>query len=133
MKRHYTSKNAGATRVEKGNLLENFKIDMMSSISLYLDVMIEKNKKLAKYLVLGVFFLNCIKKHSLREFPLDKVEVFVLCDLEHDTKYFPSLPKVKAVFQASTMVMDQTCFLSQKKAWPPHIPCMNSDPPYFNS
>ena len=36
--------NGGATHAEIGNLLENFKIEMMSSISLEIDILREKQK-----------------------------------------------------------------------------------------
>ena len=54
---------------------------------------------MAEDLVLGVCFPKCKKKHSLREFPLDKVEVCGLCELEQEIKDFPSLPKAKEIFQ----------------------------------
>ena len=88
----------GATRVEIGNILENFKTDMMSSISSQMDVMREKKKQVAEDLVLGMFFPKCRKKHHLKECPLDKEEVCGLCKLEHDFKDCPSLPKAKEVF-----------------------------------
>ena len=105
----------------------------MSSISSQLDVMRENTKHAVEHMVLGVFFPKCRKRHPLREFLLDKVEVCGLCDLEHDTKYFPSMPKVKEVFQASTMDMEQSCFISQKKPWKPQIPGISLDPTPFNS
>ena len=88
---------------------------MMSSISSQLDVMRETKKQAVEDMVLGVFFPKCRKRHPLREFLLDKVEVCRLCNLDHDTKYFPSLPKVKEVFQESTVDTKQACFISQKK------------------
>ena len=61
---------------------------MMSYISSQLDVLREKLRQAKQDLALGVFCPKCIKKHPLRECPLDKVEVCVLCDLDHDTKEF---------------------------------------------
>ena len=87
---------------------------------------------MVKDLVLGVLFPKCIKKHLSRECPLDKVEVCGLCDLEHDTKYFPSLPNTKVFFQESTVDVEQACYISQKKPWKPRIPGINSDPTHFN-
>ena len=56
-----------------------------------------------------------------------------MCELEHDIKYFPSLPKDKEVFQASTVDIKHACFILQKKSWKPHIPSMNSEPTPLNS
>ena len=78
----------------------------MSYISSQLDVMRENKKQAVEDMVLGVFFPKCRKKHLLREF---------LHDNDHDTKYFPSLPKVKEVFQSSTVDTKQAYFISQKK------------------
>ena len=76
---------------------------------------------------------NTKEEHWLRECLLDKVEVCLLCDLDRDTKEFPSLPKVKADFQESIMDMEQDYFISQKKPWKPRAPGMNLDSTYFNS
>ena len=70
------SSNGGATRAEIGNLLEKFKIEMMSSISLEIDVLREKQKQVVEDLTLGVFCPRCRKTNPLKAFPLDKVEVF---------------------------------------------------------
>ena len=69
------SSNGGASHAEIGNLLENFKTEMMSSISSKIDVLRVKQKQAIEDLTLGVFYPRCRKNHSLKEFPLDKVEV----------------------------------------------------------
>ena len=93
--RTHNSSNGGATRGEIGNLFENFKTKMMSSISSKIDVLREKQKQVVEDLTLSVFYPKCRKKHPLKECPLDKVEVCQLCELNHDTKECPSLPQVK--------------------------------------
>ena len=70
---------------------------MMSYISSHLDVLKEKHKHDEVELTLDMFCAKCRNKHPLREFPLDKVEVCGICDLDHNTKDFTSLPRVKAV------------------------------------
>ena len=47
--------NGGDTCAEIGNLLENFKIEMMSSISSEIDVLKAKQKQAVEDLTLGVF------------------------------------------------------------------------------
>ena len=74
----------------------------MSSISSEIDVLREKQKQAVEDLTLGLFCPKCRKNHPLKELPLDKVEVCQLCELNHDTKEFPSLPQVKEVLQEST-------------------------------
>ena len=80
------SSNGGAIRAEIGNLLENFKIEMMSSISSEIDVLREKQKQVVEDLTLAVFCHRCRKNHPLKECLLDKVEVCQLCELNHETK-----------------------------------------------
>ena len=63
----------------------------------------QKQKQVDEDLVLGVLFPKCTKKHLVREFPLDKVEVCDVCELEHDTKGFPSHTKSKELFQESSI------------------------------
>ena len=94
--RTQNSSNGGAIRAEIGNILENFKTEMMSSISSEIDVPRAKQKQAVEDLTLGVFFPKCRKNHPLKECPLGKVEVCQLCELNHDTKEFPPLPQVKA-------------------------------------
>ena len=48
---------------------------MMSSISLEIDALKEKKKQVVEYLTVGIIFPKCRKKHPLKDFPLDKVEV----------------------------------------------------------
>ena len=84
----------------------------MSSISLQLDVMRENKKQGDEDLVVGVFCPKCIKKHPLRECLLEKVEVCGMCDLEHETKYFPLLSKYKSFFQSSIVDTEKNSFIS---------------------
>ena len=100
------SSDGGATQEEIGNLLLNFKIEMMSSISSKIDVLRAKQKQAVEDLTLDVFCPRCRKNHPLKECPLDKVEVCQLCELNHDTKEFPSLPQVKTVLQESNPNME---------------------------
>ena len=110
--RTQNSSNGGATRVEIGNLLKKFKTEMMSSISSEIDVLRTKQKQAVEDLTLGVFFPKCRKRHPLKEFPVNKVEVCHLCGLNHDTQDFPSLPQVKEVLQESAMNVEPTYFIS---------------------
>ena len=79
----------------------------------------EKKKQAVEDLTLNVFCPKCRKKHSLKELPLDKVEVCQLCEMNHDTKEFSSLPQVKEVLQESTPYVEPTYFIAQKNPWQP--------------
>ena len=53
--RTQNSSNGGSTRAKIGNLLENFKTEMMSFISLEIDILRAKQKQAVEDLTLGVF------------------------------------------------------------------------------
>ena len=69
------SSNGVATQVEIGNILENFKTEMMSSISSKIDVLRAKQKQAVEDLTLGIFFPKCRKNQPMKECSLEKVEV----------------------------------------------------------
>jgi hypothetical protein len=84
--------SGGITRGEIGNLLENFKMDILSTIGSQLDTLNIKKKQEEEKATMNIFFPRCRRKHSSRECPLDNISVFVLCTQDHSTKRFPSLP-----------------------------------------
>jgi hypothetical protein len=51
------------TRIELGNLLENFKINILSTISNQLDTL-KLKKKQEEEIVLAIFYPRCRKKHG---------------------------------------------------------------------
>ena len=89
----------GVTRAEVGNLLENFKTNILSTLTTQLDVLQTKQKKVEAEQTLAIFFHRCRKKHGPRECPLDIVQVCTICTKDHDIDEFPSLPGLKVVFK----------------------------------
>jgi hypothetical protein len=68
-----TSTSGGVTRVELGNLLENFKTDLLGTIGSQLDTLKIRKKQEEENHVLSIFCSKCRKRHPLRECPLDNV------------------------------------------------------------
>jgi hypothetical protein len=60
-----TSTSGGVTRVELGNLLENFKTDILGTIGSQLDTLKIKRKQEEENPVLSIFFPKCRKRHPL--------------------------------------------------------------------
>lgn len=86
-----------------GNLFENFKTDILRTLSSQLDVLQvkkkhEKHEELEK--ALSMFCSKCRKKHALRECPADSIEVCQICEAEHSTHQCPSLPNIKVAYLA---------------------------------
>ena len=75
-------------RVELGNLLDNFKIDIFGSLSEQINTLKIQNKQKAGNITLSILCPKCRKKHALRECHLDlkSVETCVICAKDHDTK-----------------------------------------------
>ena len=79
----------GVSRMEIGNLLEGFKTDILSSLSSQLDALQVKKRKEEEDRALAIFCPKCRKRHPLKSWRLDKVEMCLLCNQEHPTKEFP--------------------------------------------
>ena len=78
------------------------------------------------------------KGNTLKNFPLDKVGVFLLCDQDHPTKYCPSVSRLKAIYMEAGTEGEFVCFISQKHPWKPRpsgtilVP-MQTFNPYWNN
>jgi len=94
------------TRVELGNLLENFKTDILNTIHDQLDTMKIKQKQEAKKEVMAVFCSKCRHKHEKRECPLNSIDIYGICTLEHPTEKFPSLPSLQAIYKGNAETID---------------------------
>ena len=94
------SASGGAIRAEIGNLLEEFKTEMLSSFASQIDTLQVKKKQAEAEAALAIFCFKCREKHPLRECPLDKVPVCTICEKDHETQQCPSLPRIKAALQS---------------------------------
>jgi len=101
MSRINKSTIGNVSRVELGNFLNNFKMDMLGSLSEQIDTVKVKNNQNVENVALSIFCPKCRKKHALRECPLDlkSVETCVICVENHDTNECTSIPGLKAVYQ----------------------------------
>jgi hypothetical protein len=123
-----TSTSGGVTRVELGNLLENFKTDLLGTIGSQLDTLKIKKKQEEENPVLSIFCSKCRKRHPLRECPLDNVSVCAICAENHKTEDCPSLPGLQAIFKGGEAPGTQS---APKKPWQPRNPNANAyqEPP----
>ena len=87
------------SRAKIGNFLDNFKMDILGSLSEQLDTLKIQNKQKAENVALSIFCPKCRKKHALREYPLYSIEICVICAKNHNTKEWPPIPSLKVVFQ----------------------------------
>ena len=96
------------TRVELGNLLENFKTDILNTISDHLDTMKIKQKQEAQKVAMAVFCPKCRHKHPDRDFPLNSNEICEIYTLEHPTEKFPSLPGLRAIYKGNVETINES-------------------------
>ena len=105
------------TCAEIGNLLENFKIDILGTLTTQLDVMQAKQKQMEAEHNLAIFCPRCRKKHSHKECPLDAVQTCAICTKYHHTESCPSLPGLKAVYKEAEEEPESIYFLNQHRQW----------------
>ena len=109
-----TKSTGGITKVELGNLLENFKIDILGTISAQMDTLSIKKKFEDE--ALAMFCSRCKKKHPLKSCPLNSISVCGVCAENHETDDCPSLPGLQAIYRGANKPVAQT---SQRKSWQP--------------
>ena len=93
------SSSRGITRLELGNLLENFKIDILGTISAQMDTLSIKKKFEDE--ALAIFFSRCKKKHLIKNCSLNSISVCGVCVEDHTTEDFPSLPGLQAIYKGA--------------------------------
>ena len=100
--------SSGVTRIELGNLLENFKTDLLSTISSHLDTLKARRIQEEENAVMSIFCPRCRKKHPMRECPLNNISICVICTENHTTESCPSLPGLQAIYKGSNEPGDTT-------------------------
>jgi len=110
------STTGSVSRAEIGNILDEFKTDIIGSLSEQLDTLKIQNKQKEEAEALAIFCPKCRKKHALRECPLDAkvVETCMICSESHETKDCPSNPGLKVVFQEDPNSVESLFFVSRK-------------------
>lgn len=96
----------GVTNAEIGNLFDNLRTNILSTLSSQLDTLQAKHKQMELEKTMAIFYPQCRKKHPLKEFPLNTVETFAICEQIHSTRSCSSLPGKKAIFQGTNEEID---------------------------
>jgi hypothetical protein len=98
-----------------------------------LDVLQAKQKQAEEEQTLAIFFHRCRRKHGLREFPLDLVQVCAICAKDHATEKFPSLPGLKDVFREEEEEKEPLYLMALHRQWQAHPLGTQHDPSSFFS
>ena len=67
--------SGGVTRVELGNLLENFKTNILGAMGSQLDDLQAKKSQDEEQAAMSIFWPRCRTKHPQRECPLNNISV----------------------------------------------------------
>lgn len=118
-----TNSTGSITRIELGNLLENFKIDILKTISAQIDSV--NIKKKFEDEALAIFYSRFKKKHPVKNFPLNEISVCGVCIENHETDDCPSLPGLQAIYEG---VGEPATQAAQRKPWQPRAPSMLPNP-----
>ena len=122
---------SGITRVELGNLLENFKTDILGTLSSQFDALKTKKRQEEEDIAaLHIFCPKCRKRHPLKECPLNIISVCALCSDKHPTDNCPSLPELQAFYKLNAEPMDLS--YASKRPWNPRPQSMYPEPVFPN-
>lgn len=109
-----TSSSNSSLKGEIGNMLEDFKSEILQILVLQLDTMNIKRKPKEEERALAIFFPRCTRRHPRNECRLNCIKIFLACEENHSTEKFPSLPILKVVYQGAEGVTEQLCYISQR-------------------
>ena len=123
--------SGGITRAEIGNLLEDFKTDILGTLTRQLDIMQAKQKQAKEEQNLVIFCPRCRKKHSHKECLLDMVQTCAICTKDHATESCPSLQGLKAVYKEVEEETEPVYLLNQRSQWQPRQTGTLADPSSF--
>ena len=83
-------------RAKISNVFKNYNADINDSLNSELVVMrVKKKHEEFEEIVCP----RCQKKHLAMDCPLDSPTIFSICDLNHSTYHYPSLPRMKETYQ----------------------------------
>lgn len=124
------------TRVELGNLLENFKTDLLSTLRSQIDTLQVKKKKEEQEPILSIFCSKCRNNHPLRDCLLDSIQLCGFCLETHSVEHYPTLQCMK-VSQKGEAEAESLCSIAPRRPWQPRTSgmyqeCMQSFPQYHN-
>ena len=79
-------------------MLDEFKTDILGSLSEQLDTLKIHNKQKAEAEALAIFCPRCTKSNPRNECPLNSIEVCSVCEENHSIDKCPSFPDLKAIY-----------------------------------
>ena len=83
---------------EIGNMMEDFKSEMLQMLALHMDTMHIRRKQEESEIALAILYPIRTKRHLRNEFPFNSIEIFSVCEENHSINKCPSLHGPKVVY-----------------------------------
>ena len=114
-----TSSSNSSLKGELGNMLEDFKSEMLQTLAMHMDTLHIKRKQEEAERALAIYCPRCTRRHPRNEFPLNSIAVCSVCEENHSTDKCLSLPELKAVYQGAEGANEEIYYINQRR---PHGP-----------
>lgn len=96
---HNSKGNNGVIKGKITNLLESFKMNILSTLSNSLDQFKEAKNKEEVGKFLSIYCPKCAKRHGQNECLLNKIRICNIYQDPHETNDFLALPQIKTIYQ----------------------------------
>ena len=116
------SASTSITRAEIGNLLEEFKTDLLSTLGTQIDTLKAKKRQEEEDQMMVVFSPKCRKKHALKDCPLENIQVCAFCTKNHDIFHCSKVKVLQNSNVAANTNMENVYFMGAKRPWQPRPP-----------
>ena len=115
------SASPSVTRAEIGNLLEEFKTDLLSTLGTQIETLKARKRQEEEDQLMAVFCPKCRKKHALKDCPLENIQVCAFCTENHDIFH---CSKVKVLHNCNVVAnadMENVYYMGAKRPWQPKL------------
>ena len=116
------SASASVTRAEIGNLLEEFKTDLLSTLGTQIDTLKAKKRQEEEDQMMAIFCPNWQKKHALKDYPLENIQVCSFCTENHDIFHYSKVKILQNCNVVANTDMENVYFMGEKRPWQPKPP-----------
>lgn len=116
-----SSPSTTSIKNEIGNVLEDFKSEILHTFSLKMDIMQIKRKQDEAKRSLAIFYPKCTRRHSRNECPLNVINICSFYEKNHATNKFPSFLGLKSIYQGAEGGAEKLFFINQRRhqgPWP---------------
>eukprot|EP00253_Pinus_taeda_P016362 PITA_16362 len=116
------SASTSVTRAEIGNLLEEFKTDLLSTLGTQIDTLKAKKRQEEEDQLMAIFCPKCRKKHALKECPLENIQVCAFCTENHDIFHCSKVKILQNCNVVANTNLENVYFMGAKRPWQPRPP-----------